>query len=553
MKKIRKILFAISMSFLMVVSLVSCSGGANTIKKDVNTVEGPYSGKTIILHTNDSHGALKVNPEEDAAPGLEGYASVAFAKEAFESKGATVILVDDGDFSQGSVYVSLNKGQASADLMEQVGYDVVGLGNHEFDYGLEQLKSNFEGKSYKVICANVFDGDNTVFDADVVYNVGGLKVGFFGLLTPETQTKVNPNFVKGLTFTEKEELYSTAQKEIDKLRKSADVVICVGHLGVDEESVGNRSVDLFNNVTGLDFIIDGHSHTVMEKGPSGEPIQSTGTNFENIGVIVIDNKTKTIEQNYLVEINTLDSKTDVLDAAGAIMSEIDKDYGAVFANTEVDLNGVKEQVRSSETNMGDLVADSMIWEVLKYGSIDVEDDMIVAITNGGGIRNSVSKGGVKKSDINSVLPFGNTIAVDYISGEELLESLEASTYSTPEPVGAFPQIAGMKITIDTTKAFDQGEEYPDSTYFAPKSITRITIDEVNGKPFDPKATYAVVTNNFCAAGGDTYYAFKRAYDAGKGFDTGIVLDEALVDYISEELGGTIGNAYAEPQGRITIK
>ena len=552
MKNFKKVFFTVLMSLLMVLSLASCSS-SNAIKKDVNTADGPYAGKTIILHTNDSHGGLQLDPENDPVPGLEGYSVVSFVKKDFESKGATVILVDDGDYSQGSVYVSLNKGGASIDLMEKAGYDVVGLGNHEFDYGVDQLKTNLEGKSYKVICANVFEGNKTLFDSDVIFDIGGLKVAFFGLLTPETQTKVNPNYVSGLTFTEKEDLYKVAQTEADKLNKSADIVIALAHLGVDDESTGNRSVDVYANTTGIDFIIDGHSHTVMEKGPNGEPIQSTGTAFANIGVIVIDNKTKAIEQNYLLESNILGQDTEVLDASSAIMSEIDAEYGAVFANSEVeDLNGVKEIVRSQETNMGDLVTDAMIWEVLRNGSTEVADENVVAVTNGGGIRNSVAKGGVTMKDINSVLPFGNTIAVNYITGAELLEALEASTYCTPEPVGGFPQIGGMKITIDTTKKFDEGDEYPDSTYKAPKSITRVTIDEVNGKPFDPNATYAVITNNFCAAGGDTYYSFKRAYDAGKGFDTGIVLDEALVNYISDKLGGTIGADYAEPQGRITI-
>ena len=549
-----KKLFAVLLSLLMVLSLVSCSS-AKTVKKDANTADGPYAGKTIILHTNDSHGGLQLNPEEDPVPGLEGYSVVSFVKQDFESKGATVILVDDGDYSQGSVYVSLNKGGASIDLMEQVGYDVVGLGNHEFDYGVDQLKKNFENKSYNVICANVFEGNKTLFDADVIYEIDGLKVGFFGLLTPETQTKVNPNYVSGLTFTEKEDLYKVAQKEADKLNKSADVVICVGHLGVDDESTGNRSVDVYANTTGIDFIIDGHSHTVMEKGPNGEPIQSTGTAFANIGVIIIDNKTKAIEQNYLLEAGILGQDQTVLDSAASVMSEIDEKYGAVFANSEVeDLNGVKEIVRSQETNMGDLVTDSMVWEVLRNGSIEVPNENVVAVTNGGGIRNSIAKGGVTMKDINSVLPFGNTIAVNYITGAELLEALEASTYCTPEPVGGFPQISGMKITVDATKEFDEGDEYPDSTYKAPKSIVRVTIDEVNGKPFDPEATYAVVTNNFCAAGGDTYYAFKKAYDAGRGFDTGMVLDEVVIDYITNKLGGKItADQYGKPQGRITIK
>jgi hypothetical protein len=148
-----------------------------------------------------------------------------------------------------------------------------------------------------------------------------------------------------------------------------------------------------------------------------------------------------------------------------------------------------------------------------------------------------------------VLPFGNTVAVIYVSGAELLEALEASTYSTPAAVGGFPQVSGLEYSINTDKEFDQGDQYPDSTYYAPKSIQRVTIENVNGQDFDPEATYAVVTNNFCAAGGDTYYAFKAASDQ---FDTSIPMDEALMDYVDEVLGGVIGAQYARPMGRILI-
>ena len=558
MKGLLKKLIVVLASLLMVVSMAGCqsqgTGKVATIEKEQNALEGPYAGKTIILHTNDMHGGYVPEEGEDVVDGgLEGYAAVATIKKDFESKGANVILVDDGDYSQGSIYVSLNKGAAATELMNEVGYDIVGLGNHELDYGLDQLKSNFEGKNYKVICSNVFEGENTVFDSEIIVKVGKVKIGFFGLLTPETQTKVNPNYVKGLTFTEKEDLYAAAQKESDLLNSEADIVICLAHLGVDDESTGNKSTDVFANTTGIDFIIDGHSHTVMEKGGNGEPIQSTGTKGANVGVIVIDNETKAIESNYLIETKIIEADTEILDSAIAVMSKIDADYGAVFANTDVDLEAVKEVVRSQETNMGDLIADAMIWEVLKGGSIEVADDHIVAVTNGGGIRASISKGGVTMKDINTVLPFGNTLAVDYITGSELLEALEASTFSTPEAVGGFPQVSGIVFTINTAEAFDAGEEYPDSTYCKPNSIKRVTIESINGQPFDENAEYAVVTNNFCAAGGDTYYAFKRAYDAGKGFDTGVVLDEAVSDYITNKLGGKITEEYQAPQGRIIIK
>ena len=554
MKKFLSLLLALFMVF----ALVGCSSGATgsgtiaTITKEENKAAGKYAGKTLILHTNDMHGGFLDSSDNDG--GLEGYAAVAAAKKHFEDWGATVILVDDGDFSQGSIYVSLNHGAAATDLMDQAGYDIVGLGNHEFDYGVDSLKSIFEGKNFKVVCSNVFEGDKTLFESEQIVKVGKLKVGFFGLETPETQTKVNPNYVKDLTFTEGQELYDVAQKEIDLLKTESDLVICLGHLGVDEESKGQRSTDVYANTTGIDFIIDGHSHTMMEAGENGEPIQSTGTKGQYIGVIQIDNETKKIERNFLYGLNNVEADTAVLDSVVNYMSEINKRYDTVFANTEVTLDGEKAHVRAQETNLGNLIADAMIWETLKAGSIEVPDENLVAVTNGGGIRASITSGGVTMKDINTVLPFGNTLAVDYCTGAELLEALEASAYAVPGTLGGFPQVAGIEFTIDSTVAYDAGEEYPDSTYCKPNSIKRVSIQSINGKEFDENATYAIVTNNFCAAGGDTYYAFKKAYDAGRGFDTGMVLDEVVVDYITNALDGKITAAdYGTTEGRITIK
>ncbi|MBQ3669105.1 MAG: 5'-nucleotidase C-terminal domain-containing protein, partial [Clostridia bacterium] len=178
------------------------------------------------------------------------------------------------------------------------------------------------------------------------------------------------------------------------------------------------------------------------------------------------------------------------------------------------------------------------------------------ITNGGGIRAAITAGDVTMNDVKTVLPFGNTLAVVYVTGSELVEALEASTFCTPDPIGGYPQTSGIELTLDTTVPYDQGELYTvagkESSYYAPASIKRVTITSINGEPFDENATYAVVTNNFCAAGGDTYAVFYRAYSEGAGFDTGITLDDALVEYIAEELGGVIGEYYAEPRGSLTI-
>lgn len=199
--------------------------------------------------------------------------------------------------------------------------------------------------------------------------------------------------------------------------------------------------------------------------------------------------------------------------------------------------------------MGDLIADAMLWYAKEQGDLGVAEDHVVALTNGGGIRAAIAAGDITKKDVNTVLPFGNTVAYINVKGSVLLEALEASTYCTPEEVGAFPQVAGIEFTVDTTKAFDQGEQYPGSTYYAPASINRVTIDSINGQPFDPEADYVVVSNDFLAAGGDTYYAFSVANN----IDTGATLDEVVMEYITEVLDGTVtAEQYGEPQGRITV-
>lgn len=511
------------------------------------TPVGELDGKTVILHSNDVHGAIA------------GYANMAALAAEYEAKGATVIVADAGDFSQGTVYVSSSKGADAVSMMNAAGYDIAIPGNHEFDYGYAQLVENLKSAKFDTVCCNILDADgNLVFAPSKVVDVDGVKIGFIGVNTPESQTKANPALIKGLKWLAGEDMVKAVQAEADKLADTVDVTIVLSHLGVDDSSVPNTSYDLLKGLNGVDFIIDGHSHTVMTAGDNKEPIQSTGTAFKNIGVVVIDNEKKAIESNELVEI-TKDSAKDetVAAAAQAIIDKIDAEYGEVFAKSDVDLNGEKSVDangvfgnRDGETNLGDLITDSMIWQVKQnLDGITVPAENIVAITNGGGIRAAIAKGDITKKDVNTVLPFGNTIAVVYVTGAELLEALEASTYCSPySTIGGYPQVAGIEMTINPDKAYDANDEtYPDSTYYGPKTINRVTIDSINGKAFDEKATYAVVTNNFCAAGGDTYYAFASA---SAQFDTGIPLDEALMSYITDELKGVVGETYAEPQGRI---
>ena len=551
MKHTKKLL-----SLLLVLCLIlslSCTAFAADEAK-------PLTGKTVILHSNDVHGAIDL------------YAAMASLKADYEAQGAEVILADAGDYSQGTVYVSVHKGADAVTMMNATGYDVATIGNHEFDYGYAQLAENMKAAKFKVLCADVLGADGkTIFDANTIIEKGGVKIGFFGLETPEAQTKANPKLIEGLKFLagkDGSELYACAAAQVKALKEQgADLVVCLAHLGIDGSSEPYTSYDLAKNVNGIDFIIDGHSHSVITAGPNGEDIQSTGTAFANIGVITIDNATKKIVGNELKaiwhteknadgkDVTVVDYKTrdeKVAAAAKAIIDPIDKAYGEKFAVSKVTLNGAKapDGNRDSETNLGDLITDAMLWKVLSDAEITVAKENVVAITNGGGIRASIGVGDVTKKDINTVLPFGNTLAVVYVKGSELLEALEASTYCTPKSIGGFPQVAGMQFKVTTYEKYDaNAEPYPGSTYYGPKTINRVTIGSINGKEFDPEATYAVITNNFVAGGGDTYYAFAAATNQ---FDTGLPLDEVVMEYVTKELKGVIGETYAEPAGRIVV-
>ena len=508
---------------------------------------GELAGEIVILHTNDVHGAIS------------SYAKVAALKAEYEAKGAEVLLMDAGDYIQGEPYVSVSQGETAIRLMNYVGYDVATIGNHEFDYGYENLAELAAAAEFPIIAANVMYNGKTAFEANKVFELeSGVKVGVFGLSTPETATKAHPGKIKGVTFLSGDDMNKAAQAQVDELTAAGcDYIICLGHLGIDDSSKGYRSVDLLEAVTGIDVFIDGHSHSSLDdvKALVGEDckvgdtlLTSTGTKLATVGAVVISEDGISIES---VDLEKYEGSDDVVEeAAQLVIDEVDAAYGEVFAKSEVELCGEKAPGnRTEETNNGDLIADAILWQAKKDGSLPVADENVIAITNGGGIRAAIAAGDITKKDVNTVLPFGNTVAYVTVKGSVLLEALEASTYCTPEAVGAFPQVAGIEFTVDTNKVFDQGEQYPGSTYYAPASINRVTIESINGKAFDPEATYVVVTNDFLAAGGDTYYAFSVSTSV----DTGIPMDEAVMSYITEELKGVVtAEKYGEPQGRITV-
>ena len=536
-KKLLSLLLAIAMLF----TLAAC-GEKPVMGKDATATE-----PVVVLHTNDVHGAI------------ENYAKVAVLADQYAAEGAYVLVLDAGDFSQGTTSVSLSQGATAIELMNMVGYDAVALGNHEFDYGYEVLKQNMASANFPVLAANVkYNGELAFDDAAVFTTPGGTKIGVFGLDTPETATKAHPGKIAGVTFAGGEEMYQIAQDMVTMLREEegCNYVICIGHLGIDDETAvtANRSIDLLAKVTGIDVFIDGHSHSTEEeiaektnadRKVGDTVVTSTGTKLENIGVVTIKDSAITTECVPTEGIE-VPADNEIAARAAAIAAEVEAEYGTVFAKTEVTLNGEKAPGnRTEETNLGDLITDALVWKS------DLEGEAVDgAITNGGGIRATIEAGDITKKDINTVLPFGNTLSIIKISGSELLEVLEASTFCTPEAIGGFPQVSGIEFTVNTAAAYDAGDEYPGTTYAAPKSINRVTITSVGGKDFDPSATYTIATNDFMASGGDTYYRF---VNATANYNLGISMDEVVMDYITTVLGGTItADQYGQPAGRITI-
>ena len=544
MKK-RKSILSLGIMLALVFSLVM-PGGITVWAEE----QEDMTGKLVVLHTNDIHGYF----EEDVENGHLGIDAVAAAKKYYQSLGANVLLLDAGDFAQGHTLVSYNQGMNAIELMNAAGYDAISLGNHELDYGYDNMINLVNAANFPVLDANILSKETgePLFDTNELFEFEGIKVGVFGLDTPETQTKASPLNVKKITFLDNEELFTCAQNQVDALKAiGCDYIICIGHLGVDEESAGRRSTDLIEHVNGIDLFVDGHSHTVYENGNQVKDtlIVSTGNYLNNLGVVVYDGIETTATLISAEEyVGERDAEVAALVQTKA--EEVAKAYDALFAKTVYDLVGDKPVVRSQETNLGNFAAGAYLYAATTYAEeyqlgITVDG----AISNGGGIRASISAGDISMNTLMTVFPFGNTVTIIKVTGAQLLEALEAACFICPEASGAFPQVAGIQFVLDTTVPYENGAQYPDSTYYAPANPgSRVTITSVGGKEFKLTDTYYIATNNFTAAGGDTYYVFGQAEEA---IQTEILDADALIAYVNS-MDGVIGEEFKEPAGNINI-
>ena len=532
---------------------------------DEATIFDDVEGKLVIIHTNDVHG-------RDAATAfVYGTAAVSQLKKDFEAAGANVLLLSAGDAFFGQPLVNYDKGATAGNFLSAAGYDALAPGNHEFNWGVENLMDIVADADFITLSANVifndeneFDGEpgDPVFQANTIFVFGDLKVGVFGLTTPETYTKAHPSKVVGIDLLQEEEMFAAAQAQVDFLKaEGCDFIIALGHLGIDDETMGNRSLDVIEAVTGIDLFVDGHSHTTLANGRlEGDTLLvQAGTQLASIGYVVFDPADGDLEAN-LLRINGgvkdylgLDEELNAVIEARRILIETTL-KAEIIGITESLLFGRQPQIRNSETNLGNFATDALLWAANQvYG----EGFADAALTNGGGIRDSIPHINdavfpyeITMFDMVTVFPFGNLVEVIEITGAQLLEALEAALFVNPAVSGAFPQISGIELTLYNYIPYARGAQYDRSTFFAPANPgQRVRDVKVGGQPLDLEKVYRIATNDFTAAGGDTYLIFKDKIDS---YNTGVPLEEALINFLTEKLDGVAGAEYAAPRGLIKV-
>lgn len=533
----------------------------------------------VVLYTNDVHTYID---------GPMGYDVVAGLKAELTKTYGNVLLADAGDAVQGTAFGSMDKGETIVSLMNAAGYDVATLGNHEFDYGMNGCKNVIEKAQFPYVSCNFYEEKDGVRGENVLpsfqmFEMGGQKIAFVGITTPESFTKSTPayfqneegSYIYGISGGEDgAALYADMQTAIDgALAEGADVIIGLGHLGDDEASKPWTSEEVIANVTGLDAFIDGHSHStqpskeVADKNGGTVVLTQTGDYLSNIGMMVIDGETGKISTDLITYEEITETKLDdkgqpVLDKDGkeetevvgykfvsdlytgeswcsdetvkqmqdAWIQEIDTQLGQKIGQTDLTFDNYDAQgnrlVRSQETNTGDFAADALYYLFDNMG-LDVD----VAVMNGGGVRNKAVTGELTYKVAKQIHTFGNVACLQTITGQQLLDALEwgARTAGTGEECGGFLQVAGITYKIDT--------EWPTSVQLddkgvwvgAPTGGYRVHDVQVYNKetgayePLDLEGSYNLAGYNYTLRDmGDGFNMFSGAVN---------VLDYVMEDYM----------------------
>lgn len=526
------------------------------------TISAPE--KIIILHTNDVHCQIDQKKNKDGIVTNIGYAGVlAYKKEMENLHGINnVTLIDAGDAIQGGPIGTLSKGEYIIDIMNYVGYDVACPGNHEFDYGMENfLKLSTETSKANYICCNFRDLEgNPILSPYTLIKYGDLTIAYLGINTPESFTKSSPiyfqdengNYIYDFAQGEKgQTLYKTVQKYVDEaIKEGANYVVAIGHLGDEGASEYWSSKSLIKNTYGIDIFIDGHSHEVYSeilKNKKGKNVllAQTGTKLQNLGKITINTKNKKITSEFISNYKAQDE--DAINYIEGIKNKFSDVLQEVVAKSSVtlttlDLTTHKRAIRNSETNLGDFCADA-------YRAMVGAD---IAFANGGGIRADIEEGDITYEEIINVHPFGNEICMIETTGQDILDALEVGACEYPIENGGFLQVSGLSYTIDpsipSSVVFNERGQFVkvDGKY-------RVTEVMIGNEPLVLNKTYTLASHNYMIKnGGDGYTMFMD----DKIIKDSVVIDNgALINYITENLNGVIGDEYKNPKGngRIIIK
>ena len=503
-----------------------------------------------IIHSNDTHGHDIADDE------TFGMAAVPALRESLESSGYEVLVLDAGDASQGTVLVNQSKGMTAIDLMNEVGYDAMAVGNHEFDYGLSGLQELVARATFPILTANVFHTDTgeQLVAANTTFTLrDSTKVGVFGLTAPETKNSFVAQHIEGVDIAEGEELYKVAQREVDGLRaEGCSLVVLLAHLGEEDFNASNRAIDVVSHVTGIDIVIDGHDHreeqrVVADAAGRDVLMVETGCYHHALGVITYEGGK--LASTLLRPGDFQGRDAGVAALAASIEDKIKEELGTVIATTEYFLDGERPRPREHETNLGDLVCDAFLWAAQTSGATDTD----CAVIGGSSIRASIEAGDITMEDILNVLPYNNDIMTVTVTGAQMLEAMEAASSASPEELNGFAQVSGIVYEIDTRIPFESAGTYPDSTYHRPAHPgRRVTIKTVGGAPFDERASYTVVTTSYHMSGVDSFHALAESASTIKSI--GLIDYETLVGYITDALSGVVSSDYADAggQGRITI-
>ena len=563
------------LSFFMatfLVLLVACTTQtANTavepvVEETLETVAEKHElqHNVTLLVTSDVHGGIDDNWT---------FAGLYEKKLEYQSKGDYTLLIDNGDLLQGGLISSVSRGMDLMDIANTVGYDVMTMGNHEFDYGMGQFLTNASKLNNQYISCNFNRGGKLVFKPYVIKQFDGVKFAFVGINTPDTLTTstpkyfqdVNGNFIYGFfQGNNGETLYAKVQEAIDAAKaEGADYVIAVAHVGQKETSGPYKYTDIISHTSGFDVFLDGHSHDtdqVTMKDKSGHEVfrMGVGTKLSCIGLVRFTPE-GTIEHELLTYEKPAEGEEPVVhdnhvkNFIERIESKIDESMSEVVGSTEFPLYIYDPEakddagkplriVRRMETNLGDLVVDA-------YKTRTGAD---CAYTNGGGVRVNIEKGDIKVSDIKNVQPFGNIVCLLEVTGQQILDAMEWGCHVTPAESGGFPQVSGITFELDTS--------IPDPCLVDDNGMCkgiegerRVKNLRINGEDVDPAKKYKLATLSYTALDhGDGYTAF----DGCEVLEMGIAEDYTIIlNYLKEDLGGKIPEKYADPygEGRIVIR